>query len=107
MEKFISINITKVLTSPSYAPENINDNADGCLTMHWIPSLWPSKEHKKGFANTRSNLTAFNALVYSLATSKGWSAGSKFLWTIIEIYIQENFRKTYKKSEKLSIKMWT
>lgn len=75
------VNMITALTSPSYDPEKNKDNAEGCFDMHWIPSLCPSKEHRKGFASKRSNFTAFNARVYSRATSKGWRAGSKFLWT--------------------------
>lgn len=66
----------QILTSPSHAPDSTVDKLFGCLAMQLTPSLWPSSELRKGFANTRSSFVAFRALTYSRATSNGCSAGS-------------------------------
>ncbi|KAJ8965024.1 hypothetical protein NQ314_004422 [Rhamnusium bicolor] len=68
--------ISQILTSPSKAPLIKTDKRLGCFEIHETPSLWPSKPPINGFANTFSSFTAFKALVYSLAASKGCKAGS-------------------------------
>src|SRR6218665_817939 len=62
-------------TSPSQAPEYIRDTFVGCFITQLMTSRCPSSEPKNGFANTRSNLAAFDALTYS----RGSLNGCKFL----------------------------
>lgn len=65
-----------VVTSPSQEPDSKVGRLVACLAMQFTPSLCPSREARKGLANTLSSLVAFIALVYSLHTSNGWSVGS-------------------------------
>ena len=63
------------LTSPSAEAEQRVEREEGCLDTQVKPSLWPSRLPRKGFANTRSSFTAFNARWYSRSASKGCSTG--------------------------------
>ena len=65
------------LTSPSAEAEQRVEREEGCLDTQVKPSLWPSRLPRKGFANTRSSFTAFNARWYSRSASKGCSTGLK------------------------------
>lgn len=64
-------------TTPS--PEALANlsREDGSFAIIYTPSTCPlPNEDRKGFANMRSTLVALRARVYSLALSKGCSAGS-------------------------------
>jgi len=65
-----------MFTSPSHAPDSIIDSRCGCFPRQLMPSLWPSNEPRKGFANTLSNLTELSARTYSRGASNGCSAES-------------------------------
>ncbi|TNN64586.1 hypothetical protein EYF80_025213 [Liparis tanakae] len=65
-----------VVTSPSQEPESRVERLLVCLAMQLTPSLCPSREARKGLANTLSSLVAFRARVYSLLTSNGCRVGS-------------------------------
>jgi len=67
-----------LVCEPSTEIEDAYDS--GSFAKEYTPSTCPgSKLARKGAANIRSNLVAFNALVYSLARSKGCKFGSRFL----------------------------
>lgn len=66
----------QIVTSPSQEPESRVERLEVCLAMQFTPSLCPSREARKGLANTLSSLVEFRAWVYSLHTSNGWSVGS-------------------------------
>lgn len=72
----LSLHVWLIVTSPSQEPDSKVDRLVACLAMQFTPSLCPSREARKGLAKTLSSLVAFSALVYSLHTSNGWSAGS-------------------------------
>lgn len=61
----------QIVTSPSQEPESRVERLEVCLAMQFTPSLCPSREARKGLANTLSSLVEFRAWVYSLHTSNG------------------------------------
>lgn len=82
---------------PSAVPTRRELSRRGLRPRQVTPSGW-GRARMNGFAKTRSSFAAFSARVYSVAFSKGCSAGSRFRCTFCKSEVRS---RVYASSERL------